>query len=380
MKNIAIVCNNIGSGGAVGNVAWQQARTLSNHCKVFVISNTFSDKQNVDNVERLSIQTTTFNYLRRFAHVPNELSFLRQAYQELLSLVQKENIDTIICHGHASIVYVAKPLQKHAKLKTIMVTHGDIFDRPVGTYDYFLTQFYKFVTPKAYKFADTTVVLSPHMADMAIKNGAAKNSIKLIPNGISENEIGLPAKVIHTKNQDTKLLKLLFVGRLAIEKDVATLIKACSLILEKQLPFQLKIIGSGPLKNQLQLMIEEYNLTDKISFLNNIPRQELAEYYLWSDVVCVPSKSDPLPTVVLESMLCSRPVIGTNIGGIRFMVEEQKTGLLFTPGSSQELSEHLVYASQNKAKLIMMGKEAYKSVTRNFSWESNANKLYEIID
>ena len=155
------------------------------------------------------------------------------------------------------------PVQASLGVPYGLVTHGDIFDRPRGTYDPRLTWFYKRVTPTAYSKANLIVALSPYMHALAQKRGAAKNSIRVIPNGIDPSELGL--SVSFTPSPPLGIgspLRVLFVGRLSIEKGVDTLLQACDRLVQRNIPFQLRLVGDGPLRSQLQAMVNSLGLND----------------------------------------------------------------------------------------------------------------------
>src|SRR4029079_6031113 len=125
----------------------------------------------------------TFRWLHRFGHVPREIAFARSAHRALALLHQSHGLALVLCHGHPAAALAGVPLQKASKVPYGLVTHGDIFDRPKGTYDALLTQFYKSVTPKAYRNANFVVALSPHMRALALRRGAKERSVHVIPNG-----------------------------------------------------------------------------------------------------------------------------------------------------------------------------------------------------
>src|SRR5262249_46259534 len=102
--------------------------------------------------------------------------------------------------------------------------------------------------------------------------------------------------------------------------------------------------------------------------------------YLACHLVCVPSRSDPLPTVVLEAMAAGRPVIGTNVGGISFAVEHGKTGVLVTPDAPDDLANVLEWVKQNPHILVDMGRRGRKECHRRFNWNGVIQQLAKAID
>src|SRR5262249_39088431 len=147
------------------------------------------------------------------------------------------------CHSHAVAALTAAPFRARTGVRFGLVVHGDIFDRPQGTYDARQTAFYRHVTPRAYRSADVIFALSPHMAGLAVRAGASRGAVVVVPNGVDPADIGLQDIVARRRRGDG--LRLLYVGRLAVEKGVDVLVAACGL-LPASLSVELDIVGTGP--------------------------------------------------------------------------------------------------------------------------------------
>jgi glycosyltransferase involved in cell wall biosynthesis len=383
MNHVVIACNSAGSGGSVATVAVKHARELAKYYeRVTLVSNTFPE-QLPSNVDRGPVSSINFNFLRRFCHVPNEFAFVRSVRKYLKGLHKRSPIDMIICHSHALAALSAKPLKDRYGITFGLVTHGDIFDRPRGTYDSRLTAFYKAVTPLAYRNADLIIALSPYMAECAVKGGANPYSVHIIPNGIDPEDIGLNPKHVSSFSTSIPLnnpLRLLYVGDLSILKGIDILLSACNILKRRGVPFSLTIIGDGKMKVQLKSMVGRMGLSEEIHFLGKVQRHMLGGYYQAADLVCVPSLSDSLPTVVLESLVSGTPVIGSDVGGMPFMVQEGHNGLLVSPKNYEALADAMEGLYKNPEKLAQLKENARPSVLSRFSWTSIGKRIYELIE
>ena len=110
------------------------------------------------------------------------------------------------------------------------------------------------------------------------------------------------------------------------------------------------------------------SVTRGVRFVGSRPREAMRACYAAADVVCVPSLSDPLPTVVLEAMAAGRPVVGSRVGGIPFMVEEGRTGVIVEPGRPETLAEALRGPVENSGGLRTMGEAAAERAQTVFAW------------
>jgi glycosyltransferase involved in cell wall biosynthesis len=287
----------------------------------------------------------------------------------------------ILCHGHALATLAARPLQRRQGVPYGLVTHGDIFHRPPGTYDRLLTSFYKSVTRPAYRHADLIIALSPAMAARAVEGGAAEDKTIVIPNGIDPGDLGLPttAEPTHFRTPNGPF-RLLFVGRLGVEKGVIFLLEACAELQRWDIDFQLRVIGAGPDEDHYQYYVHRQGLGEKVDFIGNIPRAKLGAHYHWADLVCVPSLDDTLPAVVLEALAAGTPVLGTEVGGIPFMVRHDQNGLLVTPGSPGAISDAIKDLATDPKRLRRLADNAAPSVLSRFSWETVGQCLAEGIE
>src|SRR5262249_21014648 len=305
---IAVICRELGGVGSVPAVALRQARELGRYASVTLLSDSFPDNTDPCLLRHL-IAPTNLSFLRRFSHVPRELAFAFAA-KRCLHWLQNEGteLDFLLCHGHSLIAFATSSSKKHFNVPCGLVAHGDIFSSPPGTYDWRMTQFFKWVIPRGYAQADLIVALSPFMRERAIACGADSNKVDIIPHGIEIGEIGLepPASLRSgAKNSGTVAggsLKLLFVGTLNQRKGVDVLVRAAKTLKDKDIRFSLAMVGAGPLRPELERLIAAYDLSNEVILHGSVSRGDLGNWYRWADVTCVPSIDEPLATVVLESL------------------------------------------------------------------------------
>lgn len=348
--HIVVACRSAGSEEAsIARIALGQARELARSFDVTVVSEQPPPARYA--LPFVRVRSRSWSFLRRFAHVPIELSFARAVRRKVRAL----RPDFVVCHSHVVGAYLA------GVAPYAIVVNGDIFERPRGTYDARLTALYERMTPRAYRGAALVVIVSPAMRAFAVSGGAREEAIELIPNGIDPDELGpLPA-------ERPAEPRVLYAGRLAPEKGVEDLIEAIRIT---RLP--LTIVGSGPLEHELRARAAGL----PIEFLGPRRRTELGALYASHSVTCVPSISDPLPTVVLESLLCGTPVVGTRAGGIPWMVEDGVNGFIVEPRDPPALAAAL---AQHDA-LARMAPHTRASVLPRFAWETVGEQLRDAIE
>lgn len=380
-RHLVIACGGCGEGGSVASVALHHSRELSRYMQVTLISDSFPS-QSIDGVDFVTVHPLRFYFLRRFGHVPNEYAFVKAVRRSLLALHQKQPVDVVICHSHALASLAAYPFRQQHGVPYALITHGDIFDRPPNTYDFRVTLFYKLVTRPAYRNADLILALSPYMADCAQRGGAAPERIKVVPNGIDPMEVGVDLSVSRLaglEEKKTHVLAMLYVGRLAVEKGVEILIRACKRLQEKNVPFTLNIIGDGPLRASLKALVMQLDVSEKVKFIGKIPRAELGAYYSSADVFCIPSLSEMFGIAVLEALIAECPIVASDTGGLQFIVNHEQNGLVTPVGDVEAMANALERLYRHPELLKSLTRNARPSVTERFSWHTVALHIAEYV-
>jgi len=379
-SNIAIVCPSCGGEGAVGNVAVHQARELTRYFRVILLSDSFP-KEVSEDVECCLLSPARFDCLRRYCHVPNEFAFVVSAKKALEKINRQRRLTAVLCHGHAVAAFITKTLKEKYGSPTLMVIHGDIFERPLGTYDPRVSWFYRRVTPRAYQSVSMVIVLAPHMKDFAVRGGADPNIVQVIPNGLDPNEIGLSESTSGwTPPEKGEQIRLLYVGRLSVEKGADVLLEACTALLEQEINFHLDIIGTGPELDNYQKFVMGKELESSVTFSGPLPRRNLGAIYRSAHLVCVPSRDDSLPTVVIESLLAGVPVVGTKVGGIPFLLAEGKRGYLVDRGNPLELAKMIVDCRGDIDTLSKFSSLGQQFVSQQLSWRKNGRSIYSAVN
>lgn len=369
--------------GSVGAIAWRHAVELSRSFEVYVLSMGVPPAPDA-RIHPVVLQPRRWDERRRFSHMPNALAFEWSARHALAALCRRVPIAVVWCHGHASAALTAYSLRRKHRFRIILTTHGDIRDRPPGMYPRELTWFYRCVTKPAYRRADAVQALSPYMAGWARSSGA--RDVRVIPNRIDPSEIGLAEVPVRTADsyQDQGKVRLLFVGSLMPVKGVDVLLRSLAILSSnagdgaRGPRYHLTLVGDGNSKACYETLAREMSLESRVRFSGFIPRRNMGCQYLRSDVLCIPSRSEPLPTVGLEGMLCAVPLAGSRTGGIPFLVEEPLAGRLAEPEDAAGLADAIRDMCRSPEDLAKRGAAAQRRALEVFSWSRIAEQLRDL--
>lgn len=138
--------------------------------------------------------------------------------------------------------------------------------------------------------------------------------------------------------QDTLLIGS--VGRLEYEKGFDILIRAFHDAANNIEGVSLVIIGEGSLRSKLNELVSTLGLTDKVFLLG--AKEHIVEWLSALDIYVQPSRMETFVLTLLEAMSVGLPVIATNVGGIPFMLDDGKAGILVSPESPEDLSTAII--------------------------------------
>lgn len=170
------------------------------------------------------------------------------------------------------------------------------------------------------------------------------------------------------------------VGHLTEVKGHTYLVEAAPRICKAFPDIRFLIVGGGPLRDSLQSRVKDLELSPNFLFLG--VRQDIPELLNVMDIFVLPSLYEGLPNVILEAMACSKPVVGTSVGGIPEAVQDRLTGFLVPPQDPESLALAITKLLTDRDLAIKMGQNGRKRVEAYFSIEKEVERiqqLYEIL-
>ncbi len=156
------------------------------------------------------------------------------------------------------------------------------------------------------------------------------------------------------------MTKLLFIGRPSKYKGFDVLIQALQNIEVNK--WELTVIGEY---NGMEY--RDYN----IKFEGKQPNYKVAEYIRLTDILVVPSLYETFGNTALEGMACAKPIIASNVGGLKSLINDNVNGLLFNVGDIDDLTSKINYLIDNKDYREKLGQNGYEK-SKNYTWKTIA--------
>ena len=169
-----------------------------------------------------------------------------------------------------------------------------------------------------------------------------------------------------------------YIGRLVEEKGVHHLLEAAAQLSGE---WRVRIVGSGPLRDELGAFTHELNIANRVTFIDWIASTEMPRQYEDIDVLVLPSLTRPnwkeqFGRVIVEALASARPVIGSDSGAIPGVIGNG--GLVFPEGDVAALADHL-HTLQTKADLrLILGDLGRKRFLENFTHERIASATVDV--
>lgn len=246
-------------------------------------------------------------------------------------------------------------------------------------YPFFLRWYYYFIMKIVYKLAKIIVPNSRAIADDLIKNfHVQKEKILVINNFYNLEEIEKLSKepMGEFENLFLKNKVIITAGRLELQKDHQSLIRAFQNVKEKFKDTILVILGEGELEKRLKKLVEDLNLKNSVFFLGF--QKNPFKFFKNSQIFILPSLYEGFPNVLVEAMTCGLPVIATDCpGGNKEILDPNssefvrhchfgKFGILVPPKNPEEIFKAVSLLLDNE-KLRKEYSEKAKERTKDFS-------------
>jgi glycosyltransferase involved in cell wall biosynthesis len=177
------------------------------------------------------------------------------------------------------------------------------------------------------------------------------------------------------RKQINEQVRILSVCRLLDWKNIDQVLRALEMIKDR-LDFTYTLIGDGPEKDHLHGLANKLGLEDRVSFVDYVTHEKIAEEMYLYDVFILPSYFETFGRVYFEVMAMGIPVICARNSGIYGLFEENKEGLAVDHTNVREIADTLALLIENPERRKRIGKSGQELV-KNYTWDNIARKLHQ---
>ncbi|MBG58284.1 MAG: glycosyltransferase family 1 protein [Porticoccus sp.] len=225
----------------------------------------------------------------------------------------------------------------------------------------YFKQSFRWIRPTLNR-ATKIVVPSGYLQEVFAKFGVETT---VIPNIINLERFR-PAAIVDDAPA-TKGFRVIITRNLEAIYGIATAINALAIVRREIPAIELAIAGSGPQLAELTALTDQLGLQEHVQFVGRLDAQQIVDFYQSADLVLNPTTVDNMPNSVLEALACGVPVVTTDVGGIPYIVSQEKTALMVPAGDAAAMAAQIIRLyreEETRQRLIDNGLDA----VRLYAW------------
>ena len=300
-----------------------------------------------------------------------------KAFKKLVKIQKENNYDIVHVHTPVAGVYGRFLKLKFRSLKTIYTVHGFHFHKGAPFLNWLI---YYPIEKIMSRFTDTMITMNSEDYERA-KTFKVKETYKV-------NGVGVDLDKYSLENFDRNVIRekldlrdndfvILMIAEVNKNKNHKQMIDAIEILKNKGIE-NIKVIcaGDGVIFDEVSDYIKERNLQDNIRMLGF--RTDVNELIVACDIGILMSYREGLPRNIMELMACGKPVIGTDIRGIRDLVEDNINGYLVSVGDSQSTADKIESMYRKEEVLKNMSYNA-NNIIQKYSVEHVVASIEKIL-
>ncbi len=294
--------------------------------------------------------------------------------RELTSRIRKWHVSILCCHGYKADV-VGLLAARRAGVPAIAMSHG-------WTAETWKVRVYEALDRACLRRMDRVVCVSDGQAEKVRRAGVRPDRVTVIRNAVRAERFD------HADPADRRVLEGMFpraperivgsAGRLSPEKGFGVLVEAAAIVARSDPGAGFIHFGDGPLRETIGRRIAELGLEDRFILAGH--RDDLDRFLPHWDLSVLPSFTEGLPTMVLESYAAGVPVVATAVGGTPEAVANGVDGYLVPPGDPIALAQPILELLNSEAERRAMGQRGRERIRAEFTFDAQARRFYDVCE
>lgn len=389
MKKITVIhiITRFDKGGSAENTFLTVRGLDKNKYRVILIKGS-SLESNMDEKEMTAVNLNLETLKKNDVAIINLPSLVRRidpvndikTLFNLFGILKRERPD--IVHTHTSKAgFIGRWAAFLARVPFIVYTpHGHVFHSYFG---FMMTKAFVIAEKISSLITDTIITLTDRERDEHIKERIApKKKFVTIPSGVELERFTKIDIDVEAKKRELNIANDFFIigtiGRLVPIKGHTYLISAVKKIVEEFPKTTLLFIGDGHLKSELEEQAKRLGVRDSVVFAGW--RNDIPEILKLFDILVFPSLNEGMGKVVIEGMAQGKPIIASNVGGIRDLIKDGVSGILVPPKDVEAIETSLLLLMKNRALAEELGKKGKTIVYPVFDASTMVKKIENLYD
>lgn len=291
---------------------------------------------------------------------------------------KKQNFDIVHTHTPFTVGFVGLRWAQSCEIPVVTTYHTH-YDKYVHYVPVFPKRFllYKMAKHTNFYYNSVDHVVTPSTASLKwLTRHSVKKPISVIPTGVPEpenlsrDELRREMGVAPTKRV------LLYTGRLAVEKNLGTMLEAAALVFDRVADCELWVVGDGPAREEAQAMARQLGIGDQVQFWGFHPRKEVSRFYAAADIFTFCSMTETQGLVVTEAMTYGLPAVVVNGGGASGAVTSGVDGFVVS-NNPAEVAEKILLLFRDEKLYRQMSENAHEA-SRECTVEAMADRILQV--
>lgn len=341
----------------------------------------------VNGVDYRRSQYTPFEQ-RLVAHGAKHLVFGRAISRHLAALLDAEPFDVVHAHTPFTVARaaLAEARRRHLPLvyekRNLWEESARARGKASGRWPWY--QVARAMDRRITMQADAVCTITEALKAATVSLGARPERVVVVGNGAD-----IEAFVPRTPSPDLRARCLNggdfvigFLGSFFSFEGLPLLVEAFAELRDRHPGARLVLVGDGEDRARVHALAAKFDLGDRVWLPGSVPHAQVTDFYAAMDVLVYaryPSKLTDMisPLKPLEPMAMARAVVGSSVGGIRELIEDGHTGLIFAAGSKASLMEKLDMLLSRRMDAAAMGARAREFVIRHRQWRHMAARYLD---
>lgn len=320
------------------------------------------------------------------------LPLMPEFFEQMILFIKEQNIQYALIHANFWMsALVAMEIKKALNIPYVITFHA--LGKVRKLYQQEADQFPESrscIEKQTAMLSNRVIAECPQdMDDLTHLYQIPEQNITVIPCGFNPTEFFPVDKtfsrtLLRWNRNESILLQL---GRMVPRKGVDNGILALKYLRNLKKKVRLVIVGgdtddpdlsSSPEIGRMMLLAKDEGVIDNICFAGRKQRHLLKYYFSAADIFITTPWYEPFGITPLESMACGTPVIGSNVGGIRYSVKDGETGYLVPPKDPGALAEKIAHLLSNPTIMKKMKSRSIQRVQQQFTWQRIAEHMHDL--
>ncbi len=340
--------------------------------QVTLICSTLRDKTYREDIDKMVKSGGQVEIIQMYRKIHLLADFI--ALLKMYSLMRRERYD--IVHAHSSKAgFLGRLAARLAHIPVIIYSpHAYAFQ----SYRFgMLKFFYKILERFVGLFTDLIVAISESEKGITIDNRIIDpGKIVVVENALNLDDFEFDVDIDIEREKlgiQPREKVVITVGDFRPQKGYPYFIKSCAEVVKTVPNSKFLLVGKGRMRDRLETLVQYLGLNKRFLFVENC--QDVRVLYMISDLFVLSSLWEGLPYAVLEAMATGKPVVATDIGGVRDVVKDGITGYLVPPKDTARMAKTIVELLNNPDKAEGMGEKGRLEIEKRYQLRQRMRKI-----